>query len=321
MTHKTVVVLGTGGTIAGRASSSHDNVGYKAGEVPVAELLGDVPVPAGCRVEAEQVAQIDSKDMSEAVWRRLLQAVRRHLDRVEVAGLVVTHGTDTLEETAYLLQRVFSPAKPVVLVSAMRPASAALRDGPQNLADGLHVATTPGVRGVLAVCAGKLHSAYDVQKAHNYRLDVYDSGDAGPVAVLEEGRLTQWRAWPAEPDAPQADWMPHLLSSQPWPRVEWITSHGGQTGALVRALLQPPADGSPPLAGLVVAGTGNGTVHESMESALVEAQQAGVVVWRTTRCPAGRVIDTGSSRFPSIALPPSKARLALLLDRLAAQSA
>lgn len=322
MTAKILVVLGTGGTIAGRAASSRDNVRYTAGQVPVAELLGDVPVPAGCHIEVEQIAQIDSKDMSDAVWRCLLDAVSRHLDRDEVTGVVVTHGTDTLEETAYLLQRVLNPVKPVLLVSAMRPASAALRDGPQNLADGLQVAATPGVRGVLAVCAGQLHSAYEVQKAHNYRLDVYASGDAGPVAVLEEGRLTQWRAWPTEPTPAPPTLRDRLLAMSSWPRVEWITSHGGQTGAVVRALLQQsPDEDIGPLAGLVVAGTGNGTVHHHLEAALAEAQLKGVVVWRSTRCPAGRVIDTGSGRFPATALPPAKARLALMLERVMDQSA
>ena len=314
-----LIVLGTGGTIAGRAASAADNIGYKAGEVPVSELLGDVPVPTGFAVEAEQVAQIDSKDMGDDVWRRLLVATQRNLARPDVQGLVVTHGTDTLEETAYLLQRVLNPAKPVVLVSAMRPASAALRDGPQNLADGLRLASTSGVRGVVAVCAGWVHSAWDVRKVHNHQLNAFDSGDAGPVAVLEEGRLTCWRPWPQSPaDTFEPALFDRLVSATEWPRVEWITSHGGQHGAMVRAMVLQNriAADHRPLRGLVVAGTGNGTLHADLQAALLEAMAEGIAVWRTTRCANGRVIDGADCPVPATPLPPAKARLELLLRLL-----
>jgi len=317
MTQK-LILLGTGGTIAGRSTSATDNVSYKAGEIPVSELLGDVPVPVGFAVETEQVAQIDSKDMSDAVWRQLLAAVYRQLLRPEVRGLVITHGTDTLEETAYLLQRVLNPAKPVVLVSAMRPASAALRDGPQNLADGLRLAATDGAQGVLVVCAGRVHGALDVRKTHNHQLDAFDSGDAGPVAVLEEGRLTAWRPWPTSPATWEPGLLERLLQTTEWPRVEWLTNHGGQTGAMVRALLwhQQAASEARPLRGIVVAGTGNGTLHSDLLAALVAAQAAGIRVWRSTRCANGRVIEGADCPIPATPLPPAKARLELMLRLL-----
>ena len=119
-----------------------------------------------------------------------------HLARPEVAAIIVTHGTDTLEETAYFLQRVLAPAKPVVLTAAMRPATSRLADGPQNLADAVAVATAPGARGVVVVVAGTVHSALDVRKVHPYRLDAFGSGDAGPIARVEEGRLRSFRPWP-----------------------------------------------------------------------------------------------------------------------------
>jgi L-asparaginase len=317
----TVMVLGTGGTIAGRASSASDNMGYKAGEVPVSELLGDVLMPAGVQVQAQQVAQIDSKDMGPAVWRPLLAAVRDALSKPSVCGVVVTHGTDTLEETAYLLQRVLNPAKPVVLVSAMRPATATLRDGPQNLQDGLQLAALPGARGVVAMCMGQVHSGLDVRKVHNHNVAAFDSGDAGCVGELREGRWTQWRPWPQLPITPEG-LMDKLMSSQPWPRVEWVTSHGGQDGFVVRALLGAlqaavaQGDMAAKLQGLVVAGTGNGTVHQDLEAALMEAQAAGVHVRRTTRVARGSVIDAGRNGFEVSRLPPAKARLALMLDLL-----
>lgn len=317
----TVMVLGTGGTIAGRASSASDNVGYKAGEVPVSELLGDVLVPAGVQVQAQQVAQIDSKDMGPAVWRLLLAAVRDALNNPAVCGVVVTHGTDTLEETAYLLQRVLNPAKPVVLVSAMRPATATLRDGPQNLQDGLQLAAMPGAKGVLAVCMGQVHSGLDVRKVHNHNVVAFDSGDAGCVGELREGRWTPWRPWPQLPHADEG-LLDKLLSPRPWPRVEWVTSHGGQDGYGVRSMLTASQTAwqsgqvDAVLKGLLVAGTGNGTVHQDLEAALMEAQAAGVHVRRSTRVARGSVIEAGYGGFEVSRLPPAKARLALMLDLL-----
>ena len=315
----TVMVLGTGGTIAGRAASAADNIGYKAGEVPVAELLGDVPVPASVQVQAQQVAQIDSKDMGPTVWRPLLATVHDALHNPSVCGVVVTHGTDTLEETAYLLQRVLNPTKPVVLVSAMRPATATLRDGPQNLQDGLQIAAMPEARGVLAVCMGQVHSGLDVCKVHNHNVVAFDSGDAGCVGELREGRWTQWRPWPQLPTADEG-LLDKLLNNTPWPRVEWVTSHGGQDGFVVRALLAASqaalqqGHGAGELKGLVVAGTGNGTLHQDLEAALLEAQAMGVKVRRTTRVARGAVIDAGNSLIQVSALPPAKARLQLMLD-------
>jgi len=176
---ETVVVLGTGGTIAGTAARATDNVGYAAARLGVAQLVRAVPALAGWPLEAEQVAQVDSKDMDHATWRALALRCAHHLARADIAGLVVTHGTDTLEETAWFLQRVLAPAKPVVLTAAMRPATALLADGPQNLLDAVTVASWPGARGVVAVLAGRVHGARDVRKVHTYRVDAFASGDAG----------------------------------------------------------------------------------------------------------------------------------------------
>ena len=139
-----VVVLGTGGTIAGTASSSSDNLGYTAAQLSAADLIRAIPALSAFNLDVEQVAQLDSKDMSFSVWRALALRCAHHLGRAEVEGIVITHGTDTLEETAWLLQRVLAPAKPVVLVAAMRPASSVAADGPQNLLDAVAVARTAG---------------------------------------------------------------------------------------------------------------------------------------------------------------------------------
>src|SRR6478752_9430655 len=184
-----IVVLGTGGTIAGRGATPDDNVGYTAAQVGVGDLLQGVAVPAGIAVLHEQVAQVDSKDMDFAVWRALAVRCAHWLGQADVRGVVVTHGTDTMEETAFFLHAVLAPAKPLVLTGAMRPATAAVPDGPQNLADALAVAATGGAVGVSVVFAGAIHGAEDVAKQHPYRLDAFGSGDAGAIGYIEEGRV------------------------------------------------------------------------------------------------------------------------------------
>lgn len=315
-----LVVLGTGGTIAGRATRANDNVGYVAGQVAVSDLVAMVPALAACPLDVEQVAQINSKDMVLGVWQALVARVAAHLDRPEVAGIVITHGTDTIEETAFLLQTLLKPSKPVVLTCAMRPATALVADGPQNLSDAVAVALHPDARGVVVVCAGRIHSALDVAKVHPYRTDPFDSGDAGALGCVEEGRLRLFRPWPEAVGEGTHDATPlrRLLEAAALPRVELVFSHANADGAVVRALLSHAA-GSGRLRGIVVAGTGNGTVHDDLLSALREAQASGVEVVVASRCAHGCVVPHAGQPLPdSAGLSPVKARLALALRLLKA---
>ncbi len=313
-----LVILGTGGTIAGRARQAGDNVGYVAGQVSVAELVSAVPALANVRLDVEQIAQIDSKDMGLAVWQALVGRVAAHLQDPSVSAVVVTHGTDTLEETAFVLQRLLQPVKPVVLTCAMRPASALVPDGPQNLSDAVAVAQSASAGGVVVVCAGQVHGARDVTKVHTYRLDAFDSGDAGPLACVEEGEMRSFRPWPSSPpgDAHDTELLARFLAADALPRVELVTSHADTDGSLVRALLMAQAGGRP-LRGIVVAGTGNGTVHQALAEALDAAQVQGVRVVVGTRCARGRVVPHPGLAFTdSSGLSPVKARLSLALELL-----
>jgi len=308
-----LVVLGTGGTIAGSAASADDNVAYRAATLPVATLIASLPVPAGVAVESEQVAQLDSKDMDFATWRALTGRVAGHLARPEVAAIIVTHGTDTLEETAYFLERVLAPAKPVVFTAAMRPATSRLADGPQNLADAVAVATAPGARGVVVVVAGTVHSALDVRKVHPYRLDAFGSGDAGPIARVEEGRVRSLRPWPEGDGARLGlDRLPSDASGWPW--VAIVTSGAGADARSVPALVDAGC------ASIVVAATGNGRIHAALEASLREAMRRGCVVLRSTRCLDGTVIDAPGAcgtDIPSAgALTPQQARVELIVRLL-----
>jgi L-asparaginase len=316
-----VVVLGTGGTIAGTASSAADNIGYTAAQVGVDQLLSAVPgldmVLAGRRLVAEQVAQIDSKDMSFEVWQQLVARVAHHLAQPDVAGVVITHGTDTLEETAYFLHCALSEqelqGKPVVLTCAMRPASALTPDGPQNVMDAVAVACTSGANGVVAVCAGAVHGAVDVQKVHTYRVDAFDSGDSGPLGYIEEGIVRLVRNWPTAPVSAAQNAIKNRERGALWPRVEIVMNYAGASGGMVDALVAQGGAGS--LRGLVVAATGNGTMHHDLEAALVRAQDAGVSVVRASRCTRGRVLPTSAGQFvDSKGLSPVKARVALMLS-------
>ena len=303
-----LVILGTGGTIAGTAAQAGDNVGYTAAQRSIADLLAGVPALAAMQFETEQMAQLDSKDMDAATWQRLAQRVAAQLARPEVAGIVISHGTDTLEETAWLLQRVLAPPRPVVLVAAMRPATALAADGPQNLLDAVAVARTPGARGVLAVLAGRVHAAGRVRKVHPYRLDAFDSGEAGLLGLVEEGVLRRFTDWPAG-EALGIDLLAGDVAAWPW--VEIVTSHGGVRGDAVRALVAAGVQG------LVVACTGNGSVHQVLQLALDEAEAAGIPVWRATRCASGALV--GPDAGPAAAMSPWQARLELLLTLLGQQ--
>ena len=320
MEKKKIVILGTGGTIAGTAASASDHIGYSAAQLGIDQLVAAVPVlvDGPCDLMTEQLVQVDSKDMDFDIWTRLAERVSHYLAQADVQGIVITHGTDTLEETAWFLQALLAPDKPVVLTCAMRPATALTPDGPQNLLDAVVVAGHPGARGVLAVCAGAVHGAMEVQKVHTYRLNAFSSGDAGPLAFVEQSGLRVLRNWPEAQigQAPAA--IKNIAALQPgqrWPRVDIVMSHAGADGAVVRALV---ADG---VQGLVVAGTGNGSLHHALESALLQAEAAGVRVLRATRCLEGRVLSKPGEALPdSQGLSPVKARISLLLALLGVPS-
>ena len=310
-----IVVLGTGGTIAGVGANATDHTGYTAAQLGVAQLVADLPALADWRdrLEIEQLAQLDSKDMDARTWARLARRIATALADPQVQGVVVTHGTDTLEETAYFLHAVLAPSKPVVLTCAMRPATALGADGPQNLIDAITLADAPQAQGVMVVCAGVIHGPVEVQKVHPYRLDAFSSGDAGVIGYVEEGRVRSLRAWPTG----QARLQLLQRLDQPWPRVAIVMSHALADGWVIKALIEQGARG------LVVAATGNATVHRDLMSGLQVAQESGVQLVVASRCPLGQLLASDAPTqmtWHHLALSPVKARIALALDLLDSQS-
>ncbi len=306
-----VVVLGTGGTISGSAGSPEQNLGYVAGTVGVDALVASAAPAAALAIETEQVAQLDSKDMDLVTWRRLAQRVAHHAARTEVRGIVVTHGTDTMEETAYFLSRIVAVDRPVILTGAMRPATSSQADGPRNLAEAIAVAGLGAPAGVAVAFAGALHAARHVRKVHPTRLDAFSSGEAGPLARIVGGRLEEEERPAAIVEALGIDVLP---GSDAWPWVEIVASGAASDGRAVEALVDAGVDG------LVVAATGNGSLHRALEPSLAAAASCGVAVLRCTRCLDGAILEDGRFAVESaVDLTPQKARVELMLRLLQAR--
>ncbi len=336
-----IVVLGTGGTIAGTAASSADHTGYTAAQIGVAQLLVNITglkealqaadlAGTTTALVAEQVAQIDSKNMDFATMARLALRCAHHLAQPDVRAVLVTHGTDTLEETAWFLHLVMPAgllaAKPVVMTCAMRPATSSQADGPRNLLDAVHLAVDPHACGVLVVCAGDVHSATRVQKIRSHALNAFssDSEDgAQPLASVQRHHTAQAVRWNAsahdflQQNSATAQvfaeqYAMQLIAKEVfWPRVEIVYNHTGATGGVVRALL---ADAAAPVQGIVVAGTGNGSVSADLEAALLSAQSSGVRVLRASRCVWGTVTATTQDTLPCSAQSAVKTRVQMVLE-------
>jgi L-asparaginase len=330
---KIIQVLGMGGTIAGLAPDPQASERYVAAQRSVADLLGELTPHTDLVLQSRQLAQIDSQDLAPGHWQALLQALLEALGDPEVFGVVITHGTDTLEETASFLDEVLprvagSVSKPIVLTCAMRPSNAPDADGPQNLADALLLAADdePRARGIWVVCAGQAHAARWVRKVHPQRLDAFDSAEY-PVAAHRlqspEG-CAQW-VWSAVPEGgPESkallgeQGLAPLFSTVPvnWPRVAILTHHAGSEAWEVEAMVAAGVQG------LVVASTGNGTVSGLWREALLKAQAQGVVLRFTTRCAQGWPTHVPAGMAEAVlastawALTPAKARVRLQLSLL-----
>ncbi|WP_322057524.1 asparaginase [Paraburkholderia sp. J63] len=313
-----VAVLATGGTIAGSAPDAANTAGYQAGVIGVAQLLAAVPgLEALAQIHAGQVASVDSKDMSFALWTTLAQRVNALLAGDDIDAVVITHGTDTLEETAYLLHLAVKSAKPVILTASMRPASALSADGPLNLLNAVTLAASGEAagQGVLVAFNNRIHCARDVAKFSTYAVDAFQSPEIGALGWVQDGRVEfQRRALrPHTVDAP-------FTADGPWPHVEIVTSYAGVSRIAVDALVGAG------VRGIVVAGTGNGSIHATLQQALAEAAARGIAVVRASRVGSGHVMHNGAAKDDALGfvsagtLSPYKARVLLMLALAAGTS-
>ncbi len=314
-----VTILATGGTIAGSGASSTTTVGYQSGALGVDHLLAAVPeLTKVASVRGEQVFKLDSSDMAPEHWLKLAARLNDVLAQPDVDGVVITHGTDTLEETAYFLNLVVKSDKPVVLVGSMRPATAISADGPMNLFSGVRLAGHPSARGkgVLVLLNDTIHGAREVSKTNTMLTDTFKAPELGAL-----GYMTQ-----AGPRFYRASLRHHTTATvfdlhgvKELPRVEIVASYAGADRTSVDAFVAAGAKG------IVHSGTGDGSVPTRVKPSLLEARKRGLLVVRASRTgngPTNEAAEDASDGFVvADTLSPQKARVLLMLALTRTQDA
>ncbi|CAJ99723.1 type II asparaginase [Helicobacter acinonychis] len=308
----TIALLATGGTIAGSgANASSGN--YKSAELGVKELLKAIPnLNKLARIQGEQISNIGSQDMNEEVWFKLAKRIQELLNDSHIQGVVITHGTDTLEESAYFLNLVLHSTKPVVLVGAMRNSSSLSADGVLNLYNAVSVAINEksANKGVLVVMDDNIFSAREVTKTHTTHTSTFKAPNSGAIGSVYYGK-TRYYMQPLRKHTTNSEFS-ILELKKPLPKVDIIYTHVGMTPDLLQVSLISHAKG------IVIAGVGNGNVSTEFLKAMQKANQMGVIVVRSSRVGSGEVtsgeIDDKAYGFiTSDNLNPQKARVLLQL--------
>ncbi len=307
----TIVLLATGGTIAGSGTSASSG-SYKSGELGIIELLKAIPnhLIKIARIQGEQISNIGSQDMNEEVWFKLAKRTQELLDNSRIQGVVITHGTDTLEESAYFLNLVLRSTKPVVLVGAMRNFISLSADGALNLYNALSVATNEksANKGVLVVMDDSIFSAREAIKTHTTHTSTFKALNSGAIGSVYYGK-TRYYMQPLRKHTTESEFS-ILELNPPLPKVDIIYTHVGMTPDLFQASLNSHAKG------VVIAGVGNGNVSAGFLKAMQEASQMGVVIVRSSRVGSGGVTSgeiDDKAFITSDNLNPQKARVLLQL--------
>jgi len=313
-----VVVLATGGTIAG-AAATDVQAGYTSGQVGVEQLINAVPQAKKlARITGEQVSNIGSQDMNDEVWLKLATRVNEILAKPDVTGVVITHGTDTIEETGFFLNLVTKSRKPVVLTAAMRPATALSADGPLNYFNAVAVATKPEAvgRGVLVVVNDWIHGASALTKTSTTAVQTFMSPLSGLIGTVAYGDV-EWFRMPIGKNTTSSDFS--VTPTTVMPRVDIIMAYENMDGKLIDAAV---ADGAK---GIVIAGVGNGNMTKEALDALGRQTKKGIVCVRSSRVATGQVgrnvevNDDSLGTVASLGLNPQKARVLLRLALLKTQ--
>jgi L-asparaginase len=311
----TVVVLATGGTIAG-AAASDVQAGYTSGQVGVDQLLAAVPQAKKlATLRGEQISNIGSQDMNDEVWLKLGRRVNELFAMPDVDGIVITHGTDTIEETAYFLNLVVKSRKPVVLTAAMRPSTALSADGPLNFYNAVAVAANPSAagRGVLVVVNDWIHGAASLTKTSTTAVQTFLSPLRGLIGTVAYGSAEFYRG-PVGRTTVDSEFSLDGVTSLP--RVDIVMAYENMDGAIIDAAVAAGAKG------IVVAGVGNGNMTKAALDALGAQAKRGIVCVRSTRVATGRVgrnVEVDDDKLGLIAsdeLNPQKARVLLRLALL-----
>ncbi|MCD8167409.1 MAG: L-asparaginase 2 [Bacteroides sp.] len=305
-------ILATGGTIAGTGASATQS-NYTAGQVAIGTLLDAVPeINDIANATGEQIVRIGSQDMSDEVWLTLAKRINELLAQPDVDGIVITHGTDTMEETAYFLNLTVKSDKPVVLVGAMRPSTSLSADGPLNLYGAVVTASAPESRnkGVLVVMNELIIGAHAVTKMNTVAVQTFQAPNSGALGYIHNGKVFY----------DEITLKTHTSRSvfdvtglNELPKVGIVYSYSNIDADMVTPLL------SNGYKGIIHAGVGNGNIHKNIFPVLIEARNQGIQIVRSSRVPTGPVtldaeVDDAQYGFvASQELNPQKARVFLML--------
>lgn len=309
-----VVVIGTGGTISGLAANSTEFHDYKAGKVTVQALIDEIPrLRNTADVRSEQLFQVSSASLTSDHWLKLAHRINKLVAQDDVDGIVVTHGTDTLEETAYFLNLVVKSRKPVVIVGSMRPSSAISADGPINLYNAVLLAASPGAagKGVLVVLNDQISGARDVTKTNTSNTDTFRNWELGFMGYMRDGVPHFYRVSTRKSTA---DSEFDVAGIDVLPQVDIVYGYVNMNGVAVDAFVKAGTKG------IIYAGVGEGTTADTgIESALIDARKKGIVIVRSSRVGNGMVTRSVENRddelgfIASDTLSPQKARILTML--------
>lgn len=308
-----VYILATGGTIAGSADSSASGE-YKSGALTVDTILASVPqINDIATIKGEQVASIGSHHMTNEVWLKLANRVNELLSS-DADAVVITHGTDSIEESAYFLNLTVKSDKPVVILGAMRPATSMSADGPLNIYNAVSVAVSEksSGKGVMLVMNDEIHSARDVTKANTTNTAAFISPNSGKIGIVNYG-VVEFYMQPLRRHTKDSEF--DITNLKELPKVDILYAHAQDNEALVEVSVKSGAKG------IVMAGMGNGSLFPSVENALAKANESGVVIVRSSRVGSGTTsVGTGVKLYdekygflPADTLNPQKARVLLML--------
>lgn len=306
-----IAILGTGGTIAGFIDSTIATTGYTAGAIDIDVLIKAVPqIRDLADISWEQIANIDSSNMCDEIWLRLAKKIAK-LFAEGIDGVVITHGTDTMEETAYFLNLTIKSDKPVVLVGAMRPSTAISADGPKNLYNAVALVANKEAKnkGVMVAINDKILSARGVVKTHSLNVDAFSSPDFGDLGYIVDGKVFFYNNV-TKAHTKNAPFDVSKLTSLPKVDILYSYSNDG-SGVAAKALFEHGTKG------IVVAGSGAGSIHKNQKDVLKELLKKGLKVVVSSRVVAGCVAVSDSDEklgfISAEDLNPQKARILLIL--------
>lgn len=306
-----IAILGTGGTIAGFIDSTIATTGYAAGAIDIDVLIKAVPqIRDLADISWEQIANIDSSNMCDEIWLRLAKKIAK-LFAEGIDGVVITHGTDTMEETAYFLNLTIKSDKPVVLVGAMRPSTAISADGPKNLYNAVALVVNKEAKnkGVMVAINDKILSARGVVKTHSLNVDAFSSPDFGDLGYIVDGKVFFYNNV-TKAHTKNAPFDVSKLTSLPKVDILYSYSNDG-SGVAAKALFEHGTKG------IVVAGSGAGSIHKNQKDVLKELLKKRLKVVVSSRVVAGCVAVSDSDEklgfISAEDLNPQKARVLLML--------